>query len=105
MQYRLFIREDESQPAAVATLVDMEAFSHTWGVRAAGLLDVWVEDAARRQGLAINLLGDMLRQAAEQGIGLIEVQTMQSNAAAVAMYHKLGFQQVDSGVVFRKEAI
>jgi ribosomal protein S18 acetylase RimI-like enzyme len=103
LQYRLFTREDESQPAAVATLVDMEAFSHTWGVRTAGLLDVWVEDAARRQGLAINLLGDMLRQAAEQGIGLIEVQTMQSNAAAVAMYRKLGFQQVDSGVVFRKD--
>ena len=103
LQYRLFLREDESQPAAIATLLDMETFSHTWGVRTSGLLDVWVEDSARRQGLAVNLLGDILRQAAEQGIGLIEVQTMQSNTAAIAMYHKLGFQQVDSGVVFRKD--
>ncbi len=103
LQYRLFLREDETQPAAVATLVDMETFSHTWGVRTAGLLDVWVADAVRRQGLAVNLLGDILRQAAEQGIGLIEVQTMQSNAAAIGAYRKLGFEQVDSGVVFRKE--
>ncbi len=103
LQYRLFLREDESQPAAIATLVDMETFSHTWGVRTAGLWNVWVEESARRQGLAVNLLGDMLRQAAEQGIGLIEVQTMQSNGAAIAMYRKLGFQQVDGGVVFRKD--
>jgi ribosomal protein S18 acetylase RimI-like enzyme len=103
VQFRLFLREDEAKPAAIATLVEMEAFSHAWGVRAAGLIDVLVDEAVRRQGLAVNLLGDMLRRAAEQGIGLVEVQTMKSNTAAIAMYVKLGFQEVDQGVVFRKE--
>jgi ribosomal protein S18 acetylase RimI-like enzyme len=103
LEYRLFMR-DNPELAGVATLLDMDAFSHTWGVRTAGLIDVWVADTLRRQGLAISLLGEVLRQAADQGFGLIEVQTMQSNSAALAMYKKLGFKQVDSGVVFRKES-
>jgi ribosomal protein S18 acetylase RimI-like enzyme len=45
----------------------------------------------------------LLRQAAEQGYGLVEIQTMQSNTAAMAMYRKLGFRQIDGGAVYRKE--
>jgi len=47
-------------------------------------------------------LGEILREAAEQGFGLAEVQTMQHNMPALAIYAKLGFHQVDTGVVFRK---
>ncbi|HTQ38264.1 MAG TPA: GNAT family N-acetyltransferase [Pirellulales bacterium] len=102
LQYRLFLK-DEPQPAGVTTLIDMEAFSHTWGARTAGLVDVFIGEAYRRQGMGVWLVGEILRQAAEQGFGLIEVQTMQHNTAALAMYAKLGFQQVDQGAVFRKE--
>jgi ribosomal protein S18 acetylase RimI-like enzyme len=102
LRYRLFVR-DTNQPAGIVTAIDMEPFSHTWGVRTAGLIDVWVDEAFRRQGMAVNLISDALLQMAEQGYGLVEVQTMQSNAAATAMYRKLGFHQVDSGAVFRKE--
>jgi ribosomal protein S18 acetylase RimI-like enzyme len=102
LRYQLFLPA-ENQPAAVATLVDMETFSHTWGARTAGLVDVWVAEAHRRQGMGLALVGEILRQAAEQGFGLIEVQTMQHNTAALAMYQKLGFGQIDSGAVFRKE--
>jgi GNAT superfamily N-acetyltransferase len=102
LQFRLYLK-DEAEPVGMTTLVDMETFSHAWGARTAGLIDVWVEEPYRRQGMGIWLVGEILRQAAEQGYGLIEVQTMQQNAPALAMYAKLGFQQVDSGVVFRKE--
>jgi GNAT superfamily N-acetyltransferase len=102
LQYQLFLAAEE-EPAAIGTLIDMETFSHTWGARTAGLVDIWVAEAHRRQGLGLSLIGEILRQAAEQGFGLIEVQTMQRNSAALAMYEKLGFQQVDSGAVFRKE--
>ena len=103
LEYQLRLRE-ESEPAAFATLVDMEAFGHAWGVRAAGLIDVRVVESHRREGLALHLVGEILRQAAEQGIGLVEVQTMHHNAAALALYRKLGFHQVDSGAVFRKDS-
>jgi GNAT superfamily N-acetyltransferase len=102
LQYELFVK-DETKPAAITTLIDMETFSHTWGARTAGLVDVLVAEPYRRQGMGVWLIGEVLRQAAEQGFGLIEVQTMQSNSAALAMYAKLGFNQVDRGAVFRKE--
>jgi ribosomal protein S18 acetylase RimI-like enzyme len=101
VQYRLQVRGDE-RPAAGATIIDMETFSHTWAVRTAGLIDVWVADAYRRQGFAVFLISEILRRAAEERVGLVEVQTMQSNTAALELYRKLGFYQVDCGVVFRK---
>jgi ribosomal protein S18 acetylase RimI-like enzyme len=102
LQYQLFLAA-ETEPAAAATLIDMETFSHTWGARTAGLVDVWVTETHRRQGIGLSLVGEILRQAGEQGFGLVEVQTMQHNAAALGMYRRLGFEQVDSGAVFRKE--
>src|SRR5262245_16885824 len=63
LAYHLRLR-DEAEPAAFATLVDMETFGHAWGVRAAGLIDVQVVDAHRREGLALHLIGEVLRQAA-----------------------------------------
>jgi ribosomal protein S18 acetylase RimI-like enzyme len=102
LEYQLRLRE-ETHPVAAATLVEMETFGHAWGVRAAGLIDVHVVQSHRREGFALFLLGEVLRQAAEQGIGLVEVQTMEQNTPALALYRKLGFHQVDSGAVFRKE--
>ncbi|MCC7083567.1 MAG: GNAT family N-acetyltransferase [Pirellulales bacterium] len=89
--------------AAEATLIDMEIFSQSWGVRTAGLIDVNVPAVFRRQGMAARLLCEVLRRAAEEGVALVEVQTMRQNTAALALYKKLGFRQADSGAVFRKE--
>jgi GNAT superfamily N-acetyltransferase len=72
-------------------------------VRASGLIDLQVDPSRRRQGLATFLLGEALQNFARQGIMLVEVQTMEHNAAAVGLYHKLGFQQIDQGTVFRKD--
>ena len=57
----------------------------------------------RRQGFGKFLMSEVMREAAEQGYGMVEVQTMQHNVAALAMYDKLGFHQVDSGAILRKE--
>ena len=39
-----------------------------------------------------------------RGILLIEAQTMQQNTPAITMYTKLGFKQVDEGVMYRKDS-
>jgi ribosomal protein S18 acetylase RimI-like enzyme len=88
---------------ATATYWTIEPLAHSWGVRAAGLIELEVEPAQRRQGLATFLLSDALRQLQSQGTSLIEVQTMQHNTAALQLYQKLGFHQIDQGAVFRKE--
>jgi GNAT superfamily N-acetyltransferase len=89
-------------PIASAKYWNMEPFAVARGVRTSGLTDVQVEPAERKKGLATYLIGESLRQLGEQGFAQVEVQTMQGNTAALRIYRKLGFQQVDSGAVFRK---
>ncbi len=93
----------EAAPVACATFWNMEHFASARGVRTSGLIDVEVNSEHRRKGFATYLIGEAMRQLAEQSVALVEVQTMQGNSAAVRMYRKLGYQQVDSGAVFRKE--
>jgi len=91
-------------PAGMAVFWDMEPIASSWGVHAAGLYQLEVEESARRQGLATHLVGEALRQLHSHGVTLIEVQAMQHFSAAIGLYKKLGFQEVDQGVVFRKES-
>jgi ribosomal protein S18 acetylase RimI-like enzyme len=62
-----------------------------------------IDESERRQGLATFLLGEGLRQSHRHGATLVEAQAMQHNTAALSLYRKLGFEEVDQGVVFRKE--
>ncbi len=87
---------------AGATFRSMEPSGTSGIARAAGLIDLEVAEPLRRRGLAVFLLSEAFRQFIRQGIMLVEAQTMQHNAAALGMYHKLGFQQVGQGSVFRK---
>lgn len=57
----------------------------------AGLSAVEVEPAARRQGLARLVVQALLAWAVEQGADKAYLQTMRSNAAAVALYRPFGF--------------
>jgi len=88
---------------AQATFRSMEPGGTTGIGRASGLIELNVDRAHRRKGLAVFLLSEAFRQFIRQGIMLVEAQTMQHNAAARALYHKLGFRQVGQGSVFRKD--
>jgi ribosomal protein S18 acetylase RimI-like enzyme len=80
----------------------IEPLSATWGALASGMTHLEISSDMRRQGLATFLNGEALRQLQENGIGLVEVQTMRGNAAALGLYRKLGFVEVDQGIVLRK---
>lgn len=82
---------------------DVEPLSTRWGVATAGMLDLHVDHAHRRQGLAKFLLAESFARLRSRGIALVEAQTMQQNAAALSLYSRLGFSQVDEGVVYRKD--
>jgi GNAT superfamily N-acetyltransferase len=82
---------------------ELQPISHSWGVRASGLYHIEVPETLWRQGLATHLVGEALRQLHEQGISLVEVQLMQHQAAALDLFRKLEFREVEQGVVFRKE--
>lgn len=83
---------------------DVEPLSSSWGTAAAGMFDLYVPADQRRKGLATFLLGEAFDRLRARGLLHVEAQTMQHNATALALYQKLGFQQVDEGIVYRKDA-
>jgi len=89
---------------AHATVRNMVPLGTPGALRMVGLIELEVEPSRRREGLATFLLTEAFRQLARQDVTLVEAQTMQHNAAGVALYRKLGFRQVDQGIVFRKNA-
>lgn len=102
--FELMLRDAPGAAAASATFWSIQPLAKSWGVNAAGLVELEVAESSRRQGLATFLLGEAFRQLQAQGVRLIEVQTMQHNVAAQRLYNKLGFHLVDQGAVYRKEA-
>ncbi len=91
------------EPVGSLLCWDIEPLASSWGVKAAGLIDVEIHPEFRRQGLAAFSVGETLRQLQEQSVSLVEVQVMQNNIAAINLYKKLGFEEIDQGLVLRKK--
>jgi ribosomal protein S18 acetylase RimI-like enzyme len=91
-------------PLAEVDFWDIEPLSTRWNAATAGMFDLRVTDTRRRQGLATFLLVDAFERLRNRGIAIVEAQTMQQNAPALALYAKLGFTKVDEGVVYRKNS-
>jgi len=91
--------------AAVATALfrNIEPGGITGVRHAAGLIDLSVEPAYRRRGVATFLLNEAFRQFLRQGIMHVEVQAGETNAAALGAFQKLGLQQTGQGGVWKKE--
>jgi ribosomal protein S18 acetylase RimI-like enzyme len=92
-----------SELAARATFWEMDGFSWRWNYPAAGIIDVFVRPDLRRQGLGKYLLSQLLRHLQEQYFGLAEVQAIEDNTSAIALFQSLGFEQVDTGRQYRKD--
>lgn len=89
---------------ASAVAWNIEPLATAWGVHAAGITELAVHAEHRRQGIGSFLLGEALRHLQLNGFTRVEVQTMQHNEAARGLYAKLGFELIDQGTVFRKDA-
>jgi len=87
----------------MASFWDIQPLSTSWGGCTAGLFDLYVEPDWRRRGAANYLLSEAFRKLHSRGVSNIEVQTMATNEAALALYGQLGFAEVDRGKVFRKD--
>ena len=91
------------QAAATAIAWEMEGFSWRWEAPTVGVMNLQVREDLRRQGLGKFLMAQLIRHLQEQYFGLVEVQTMESNQAAIKLYTGLGFQHVDTGRIYRKQ--
>lgn len=101
---RFDLRPKEGGPAvASATFWDMQGLGKACGARAMGLTYVESRGDQRRQGLVSYLLSEAFRELAAQGLAMVETQVDAQNLAAIALFEKLGFRQVDQAAVYRKD--
>lgn len=97
------IDKREQRVIASASFWDIQPLSLSWGICTAGLFDLYVEPDCRRRGCATYLLNESFRLLRRRGVSTIEAQSMDTNEAATAFYGKLGFTEVDHGLVFRQD--
>lgn len=102
-RFRLLAKADDS-PLAWATTWDMSWFGRLDGRVRLGLIDVEVDPVHRRKGYARHLLGEIFRRARSELAAVIEVQTRSTNLAALALYHSMGFEQVETATLYRLPA-
>ena len=88
---------------ASATFREVESNRGSAAARVNGLLELDVAPSHRRQGLATFLLAESFRQRARQGVSIVEAQASRQNGPGVALCRKLGMEEVEQGIVFRKE--
>ncbi|HWG43828.1 MAG TPA: GNAT family N-acetyltransferase [Gemmataceae bacterium] len=91
-----------SRTAARALMWEMETYTTRWDEHAIGITDIVVPDELRRQGLAKFLIAQILRYLQDQFFSLVEIQARADSIAAVNMLRSLGFNQVDTGHLYRK---
>lgn len=97
------VEREGGRPLASVYFWNLETMIGTWGVRALGIVDLEVSSARRRRGLATHLLGEAFRQLQAQGISLAEVHVPQENAAALSVFRRLGFADVDASTLYCKD--
>jgi ribosomal protein S18 acetylase RimI-like enzyme len=102
-QFRLLARADGAELARARTW-DMSWFGRQDGQSRIGLFGLKVPRDRRRQGYGRFLVAEILRLAREDTTSLVEVQTMLTNAPALALYESLGFRPVDESALFRLPA-
>lgn len=60
----------------------------------ADMMNLAVAPEFRRQGIAGNLVQELIRNLCDEKVSSLTLEVRQSNSAAIALYEKLGFNQV-----------
>jgi len=78
---------------------DIQPLANHWGVLARGMYGLKVPEELRRSGIATFLVGESMRHLMQQGVGIVEAQTRESDQAAIGVFRKLGFDDVSHGLL------
>ncbi len=101
-EYHVVHRTSQQVLASVG-FWDIEPLATSWGIRTAGMLNLYVDPSQRRLQIATYLLSESFRELQRRGVVMVEAQVMAENAAALALYSKLGFITIDTGRLFRRD--
>jgi ribosomal protein S18 acetylase RimI-like enzyme len=100
-QLALVDRCDERVIARATTWDIASGFGVGDGRPRIGLIDVEVDPDSRRKGFGRLLVSEVFRYAREQFAEVVAVQTAETNVAALGLYRSLGFEPVDTAVLYR----
>jgi ribosomal protein S18 acetylase RimI-like enzyme len=103
VQYRV-VSARSAAACGWITFWDLQRSPGAWGTHEMGLIDLEIAAELRHQGLGTFLVGEALKHMHAAGMSLAEAQVDEQNQAAVRLFRKLDFQQVDRGFVLRKNA-
>ncbi|MCA9176216.1 MAG: hypothetical protein KDB14_17135 [Planctomycetales bacterium] len=109
-EFRLESRDDRSFGGRVV-LGEMEAMSHSWGVRAGAIQHIEPAGQDDDPQLLLFLLGEAMRQMQGQGVSMVEAQLATLDPCApepgvntllANLFSRLGFQPVERGITLCK---
>ena len=90
-------------PALASSLVwHMQPLCGAWGVRAAGLEQLWATECSWGDGTALMLMADTLKGLQSDGVTLVEAVVDNLESPTSRLLLSLGFASVDRGVTLRK---
>jgi ribosomal protein S18 acetylase RimI-like enzyme len=95
----IFLAETEAKAVGFTQL--FPSFSSVGATRVLILNDLYVDPAARRQGVAQALLHAATEFARADGARRLELETDHSNDSAQALYRRLGWELYDGTLRFR----
>lgn len=101
VRFQLTLRGDEAAVAAI-TVVGLDLYLPKWQERAIGMADLHVASAERRQGYAQALILEVCRRMREELVTRVEGHASEAEPHVMALLQSVGFQRVDTGVVYRK---
>jgi len=86
-----------NKPGAVFAVAELDGKVAGYAGMNCVLDECYVDDVAvfpqyRRQGIALALMNGLIRAARARGAAFVTLEVRESNAPAVALYEKLGFQ-------------
>jgi ribosomal protein S18 acetylase RimI-like enzyme len=103
VEYRLEDKVTHGIPARMV-LWDMDTFGLHWGQACVGLIDLQVNESARRLGLAKYLLLNVLRHLRDRSFVSFEVAVEESNRPMLALLGTLEFEPIGQGVSYFKSS-
>jgi ribosomal protein S18 acetylase RimI-like enzyme len=90
------------EPTAGVTIVGLDLYLPRWQERVIGLTNLTVPEEERRKGFGQVLLLEVARRLREELVNKLEAHVSETNPVAMRVFESTGFQQVDTGVVYRK---
>ncbi|MBS0206335.1 MAG: GNAT family N-acetyltransferase [Planctomycetes bacterium] len=88
-------------PLARISVVGLDRYVNSWQTRGIGLLGLYVTEANRQKGYGQALLVEVCRRVRDDMVQLAEAHAPKTDVAAIAVLESAGFQQIDSGLVYR----